>query len=119
MALYLNESRHSLYCSPDLGPWPRLSSVELPGCGECPDFFELPLDGKKDHMKWIFWGGNGMYRVGTFDGTTFHPETESIRSNFGNTGYAAQTFFNDPKGRRVQIAWHNSPEFPGAAWNQE
>jgi fructan beta-fructosidase len=77
------------------------------------------LDGDKAKTKWVFWGGSGNYFVGSFDGTAFHPETESIRSNFGNTGYAAQTFYNDPRGRRVQISWHNGSTFPGAPWNQE
>lgn len=119
MALYLAGDRYALLASSDLKTWNRLSTIELPGASECPDFFELPLDGDKRKTKWVFWGGNGRYRVGSFDGKTFMPETDAIPSNFGNTGYAAQTYFNDPKGRRVQIAWHNNANFPNSAWNQE
>lgn len=119
MALYLEGNRYALLASKDLRRWTRLSTVEMPGASECPDFFELPVEGDRRRMKWVFWGGSGRYRVGSFDGTTFTPESESIPTNFGNTGYAAQTFFNDPKGRRVQIAWHNNANFPDVAWNQE
>ncbi len=119
MALYLDGNHYGLFGSANLLSWKRLSTVEMDGTSECPDFFELPVDNDRRQMKWVFWGANGRYRIGGFDGTTFTPETELLPTNFGNTGYAAQTFFNDPKGRRVQIAWHNNSVFPSAAWNQE
>ncbi len=119
LALYLDGNRYGLFGSSNLRTWTPLSNVEMPGASECPDFFELPLDGNSKQRKWVFWGASGNYRVGAFDGTTFEPETESIRSNFGNTSYAAQTFFNDPKGRRIQIGWLNGSTFPGCAWNQQ
>jgi sucrose-6-phosphate hydrolase SacC (GH32 family) len=119
MALYLDGNRYALLSSQNLKDWTRMSEVEVPGASECPDLFALPLDGDRSKSKWVFWGGNGMYRVGSFDGTRFSADTPALVSNFGNTGYAAQTYFNDPKGRRVQIAWHNNSNFPDAAWNQE
>jgi sucrose-6-phosphate hydrolase SacC (GH32 family) len=91
----------------------------MPGSSECPDLFELPLNGDVRMRKWVFWGGNGHYMVGSFDGHHFTTKTAPIASNFGNTGYAAQTFFNDPKGRIVQISWLNNSNFPGTAWNQQ
>jgi len=117
MALYLDGSAYALYGSPNLKTWSHLSTLELPEASECPDFFEIALDGKA--KKWVFWGASGHYQVGTFDGKTFHPETESIASNFGNTAYAAQTYFDAPKNRRIQIAWFRGSEFPGATWNQQ
>jgi sucrose-6-phosphate hydrolase SacC (GH32 family) len=119
MALYLEGSRYGLFASTDLKDWRQLSTVEIPGTSECPDFFELPLDGDKRHRKWVFWGASAHYLVGSFDGTRFTPETGPIQGYFGNTGYAAQTYFNDPEGRRVQIPWLNGSEFPGCAWNQQ
>jgi fructan beta-fructosidase len=119
MALYLDGNRYGLFGSPNLRSWTSLSTVDMPGTSECPDFFELPIDGDAKRKKWVFWGAAGNYRVGAFDGTTFRPETEAIRSNFGNTSYAAQTYCNDPKGRRVQIAWLRGSEFPGCSWNQQ
>lgn len=119
LALYLDGNRYGLFSSQNLRSWTQLQTVEMPNASECPDFFELPLDGDAKHRKWVFWGASGYYRIGSFDGRTFKPETDSIRSNFGNTSYAAQTFFNDPKGRRVQIGWFNGSVFPGCGWNQQ
>lgn len=119
MALYLEGSRYGLFTSPDLKHWTQTSTVDLKGSSECPDFFELPLDGKKSNPKWIFWGANGHYMVGSFDGKAFHPETQPIPSARGGCFYASQTYFNDPKDRRVQIGWMQKSEFPNMAWNQE
>ncbi|HVT12789.1 MAG TPA: glycoside hydrolase family 32 protein [Fimbriimonadaceae bacterium] len=116
LALYLDGNRYALFSSIDLKHWTKTCDVDMSGTSECPDFFELPIDGGK---KWVFWGANGNYRVGRFDGKVFTPETNPIRSNFGNTSYAAQTYFNDPKGRRVQIAWLRDSNFPDTAWNQQ
>lgn len=116
LALYLDGNRYALFTSIDLKTWMKTCDVDMPGTSECPDFFELPIDGQK---KWVFWGANGNYRVGSFDGKKFTPETGAIRSNFGNTSYAAQTYFNDPKGRRVQISWFQNSNFPDTAWNQQ
>ena len=121
MALYLDGHKYGFFGSADLKTWSKLSEIEVPGAAECPDFFEIPLDGDATHTKWVFWTAPGLYRVGTFDGTTFAPETPPIRSNWGNTdtSYAAQTFFNDPKGRRVQIAWLQGSNFTDTFWNQQ
>lgn len=118
MALYLDGNRYALLGSRDLKVWTKLCDVPMPGTAECPDFFELPVQGSRDRY-WVFWGANGNYRLGKFDGNTFTPVTEPIRSNFGNTRYAAQTYFGEPHGRRVQIGWMNGSVFPGAVWNQQ
>ena len=52
----------------------RLSEVPPSGAGECPDLFELPVDGDVQKMKWVFWGGNNNYLIGGFDGKTFTQE---------------------------------------------
>lgn len=119
MALYLDGSRYGIFGSKNLKAWSPLSQVEIPHASECPDFFELPIEGEKGRKLWVFWGASGYYRLGKFDGHSFTPATDSFRSNFGNTSYAAQTYFNDPKGRRIQIAWLNNSEFPDTPWNQQ
>ena len=43
--------------------------------------------------------------TGSFDGQFFHADGEAVAAKFGNTGYAAQTYSNAPKGRVIQIAW--------------
>lgn len=119
MVLYLDGDRYALFGSPNLREWTKLCDVSMPGSGECPDFFEAPVVGERGRKEWVFWSANGRYRLGRFDGTKFEPTTGSIATNFGNTGYAAQTYYNEPKGRRVQIAWMNNANFPGCAWNQQ
>ncbi len=72
---------------------------------ECPDFFELPVDGNEANRKWVLSAANSMYAIGSFDGTTFTPEAERLLNQVGRDYYAAQTFSNDPTGRRVEIGW--------------
>ncbi|MBS1706440.1 MAG: glycoside hydrolase family 32 protein [Armatimonadetes bacterium] len=119
MVLYLNEDRFAILGSDDLKTWRRLSELRLPGSSECPDLFQLPLDGDKNKMMWVFWAAGGDYQVGQFDGVTFTPSSAVRHSAFGNTGYAAQTYSNAPKGRTIQIAWYRGAEFPNCPWNQE
>ncbi len=121
MALYLDGSDYALFGSKNLKAWTKLSDTPLPGCGECPDFFELPVDGDATKSKWLFWGGNGSYRLGTFDGTTFKPETESLKSCWGANDYAAQTYSDIPTtdGRRIQIAWMAGGKYPSMPFNQQ
>jgi sucrose-6-phosphate hydrolase SacC (GH32 family) len=121
MALYLDGHDYALFGSPNLKQWTKLSDVPLPGCGECPDFFELPVDGDAAKSQWLFWGGNGNYRLGTFDGTTFQPRTDSLPSHWGANDYAAQTYSDIPAadGRRIQIAWMAGGKYPSMPFNQQ
>lgn len=105
------------FSSKNLKDWTPLSEVE--GYYECPDMFELPLDGNEANRKWVLTAANSDYQVGTFDGTKFTPETpEKVKGQRGNGMYAAQTFANMPDGRRVQIGWGTTPA-PGMPFNQQ
>jgi fructan beta-fructosidase len=121
MALYLEGNDFALFASPNLKEWTRLDDVPLAGSGECPDFFPLPADGDTDQTKWVFWGGNGNYLVGSFDGREFTPESEVLRSEWGANCYAAQTWSDVPPsdGRRLQIAWMARGQYPGMPFNQQ
>jgi fructan beta-fructosidase len=121
MALYLDGDRYALFGSPDLKQWTKLCDVPLPGASECPDFFELPVDGDPARAKWVFWGGNGTYRLGSFDGQQFRPATESLKSLWGGNDYAAQTYSDIPPrdGRRIQIAWMSGGRYPEMPFNQQ
>jgi len=122
MALFLDppddRPNYALFGSPDLKQWTRLCDIKLP-CTECPDFFELPVDGDPANRKWVFWGADGHYLVGSFDGSAFTPEAEPRRAYEGNA-YAAQTFSDLPArdGRRVQIAWLVG-DLPGMPFNHQ
>lgn len=110
--------------SPNLKDWTPVSSIKGEGgyLFECPEFFELPLVGGEDGVKkWVLQGANSEYAVGTFDGKTFVPDPGEVklRGQFGREFYAAQTFSNEPKGRRVEIGWwRTATDSGGAAFNQ-
>ncbi len=121
MALYLDGDDFALFSSPDLKTWQKLCDVPMPGTSECPDFFELPVDGDARNTRWVFWGGNGNYRLGAFDGRRFLPETPPLRSRYGANDYAAQTYSDIPAsdGRRIQITWMQGGRYPGMPFNQQ
>jgi len=121
MALYLDENDYVLLGSENMKEWRELSGVAMPGTGECPDFFELPVDGDPANRKWVFWGGAGVYQVGTFDGAIFTPETDSLRAELGANGYAAQTWSDVPEedGRRIQVSWMAGGKYPRMPFNQQ
>ena len=121
MALYLDKSDYALFSSPDLKRWQKLSDVTLPGDSECPDFFEIAVDGDAQNRRWIFYGANGLYLVGKFDGTTFTPETQPLALQQGNTWYASQTYSDIPAtdGRRILVPWgRNGDLHHGMPFNQ-
>ncbi|MHC4260025.1 MAG: glycoside hydrolase family 32 protein, partial [Planctomycetota bacterium] len=121
MALYLDDNDFILLSSKNLKRWTRIQDIKLPGSGECPDFFPMAVDGDRNNIRWLFWGGNGRYLLGTFDGRRFTPETqEPLESVIGNY-YAAQTYSDIPEsdGRRIQIAWMAKGKFPDMPFNQQ
>lgn len=119
MALYLTGNDYGLFGSPDLIHWQRLSTVTMPGSSECPDMFELPIDGEPGATRWIFVGGDGRYFIGSFDGTTFTPEAGPLRVDYGPNFYATQTWNDAPRGRRIQIAWMAGGQYPEMPFNQQ
>ena len=117
MALFLDGGKYALFGSPNLKEWTKLSDVPPSGADECPDMFELPVDGDAKNTRWVFWGGNSNYLIGKFDGTTFTKEAGPFRFEHGNNYYAAQSYSDIPKedGRRIQIAWMHGGRYPGHA----
>ena len=114
--MVLNErDGHSIYTSSDLKRWTFQSHTT--GFRECPELFELPVDGDPSRTKWVMYGASGTYMLGTFDGKRFNPESGK---HYYTTGclYAAQTFANIPSsdGRRIQIGWGRI-EQPGMPFN--
>ena len=105
----------SIFTSKNLINWELQSHIE--GFYECPDLFELPLDGDKGKSKWVLLGGSGEYRVGTFDGKQFTPETRKRTLDYGKNFYATQTWSNQPDGKLIQLAWMRGGEFPDMPFN--
>lgn len=120
MALYLDKNDYALFGSMNLKEWTRLSDLQIPDT-ECPDIFELPVDGDAENTRWVFWGAAGKYYVGDFDGTTFTPEGDAHRADYGANFYAAQTWSDVPAsdGRRIQIAWMSGSKPPEMPFNQQ
>ena len=126
MVLYVEwQKKHTIhfFTSSNLREWTLASITEgIPGSNylyECPDFFELPVDGKSSNRKWVLLAANGEYAIGTFDGTKFSPEHSKLPGHRGRGFYAPQTFSDIPKrdGRRIQIGWFQT-ETKGMPFNQ-
>lgn len=103
--MVLNErDGHSIYTSENLKEWTYRSHTT--GFWECPELFELPVDGDPYNTRWVMYGASGNYMIGSFDGRTFTPEAGKFRYS-GGAVYAAQTFNGIPArdGRRIQIGW--------------
>ena len=130
------------YSSKDLKTWKFESRVEQKKWGDelcgCVDFFQLPVDppspggygetgGDPKNMKWVMVLIDGSYIVGTFDGHKFYTLSgkpavtdDRVRSLVicGNF-YATQSWYNVPRGRRVQITWMRGGRYPGMPFNQQ
>jgi len=113
------------YESTDLKSWSSMSTfgpaAATKGVWECPDLFELPVEGT-DASRWVLevdlgegsvaGGSGGQYFIGTFDGTTFTAESPSsddrpLWIDYGADFYAGVSFSNMPD-RRVFLAWMNN-----------
>jgi fructan beta-fructosidase len=107
MAIYENGT--TFYGSKDLIEWEYLSNIKFGY--ECPDVFQLPLDGDENNKKWVLQDANGSYLIGEFNGKTFQKDTnqQTFVMDIGPDFYAAQTFpmGNLPNNdtRIIQLAW--------------
>lgn len=115
LALY--EDGITFYTAPDLKTWTKRTTIDFGA--ECPDLYQLPVDGDTKNMKWVLQDASGTYTLGQFDGTTFtldHPDASAANKPDGSylfhvdqSGdfYASQTFnrASFPDARAVQIAW--------------
>ncbi|MCF8302033.1 MAG: T9SS type A sorting domain-containing protein [Bacteroidales bacterium] len=110
--------RMGFWSSTDLKNWGLLSTTGG-GWFECPDFFKRPVDGDSTNTKWVMVDGDGSYKIGTFDGESFMPESSKMVGDYGVNYYATQSWNNTPNGRRIQIAWMRDGYFPGMPFNQQ
>lgn len=121
MSLYLDGNDYALFSSTDLKKWKGESTIHLTNASECPDLFKLPVDGDIKNTKWVFWGANGNYLIGEFDGKRFNPESKVLKADLGKNFYAAQTWNDIPEsdGRTIQIAWMAGGKYPNMPFNQQ
>ena len=116
-----------LYKSKNLKKWDYVSAFgkgigQQPCQYECPDFFQLPVNGDKKNMKWVmtmninpgcWFGGSGTeYFVGDFDGKTFHcPDAQDVKwLDWGKDHYATVTFSNTGD-RVLSMTWMSNWEY--------
>ncbi len=104
MVLYLDGNTFAFFRSVDLQNWEETQRLTMEGMWECPDLFELSVDGTDGEKKWVFWSADGYYVVGDFDGFQFTPQSEVLCAYGTKLPYAAQTYAGI-KGRIVSIAW--------------
>ncbi|MBS1715152.1 MAG: glycoside hydrolase family 32 protein [Armatimonadetes bacterium] len=119
MVMYGEGSYHVLNSS-NLTDWTD-TGHPIPDSFECPDMFELPVEGEPGTKKWIVVQGNGHYSVGTFDGKRFVQEGERQVCDIGPNFYATQTWANTETGdgRRIQAAWMRGSVFPNMPFSQQ
>lgn len=119
MTLFLDMNDYRFLASPNLKTWTKLHDITVPGCGECPDFFEIAVEGEPGVTKWVWTAANDKYLVGTFDGKRFIPEVMTQPGHYGQSYYAVQTYSDLPARRRVQMGWMDRSEYPGMPFNQQ
>jgi fructan beta-fructosidase len=93
----------AFHTSPDLKAWTFRSRIE--GFFECPEIFDLAVDGDAKTTRWVLFAADARYVVGRFDGGTFTPEHEGKRQLHWGKYYASLTFNDAPDGRRIQVGW--------------
>lgn len=123
MSLAVNDSI-AFYSSDDLKNWTALSKFggnpsegAHGGVWECPDLLSFDLNG---HQVWVLLvsinpggpneGSVTQYFLGDFDGKVFRKYgiDHNLWMDWGPDNYAGVTFSNDPKNRKLLIAWMNN-----------
>lgn len=120
-----------IFTSPDLKEWTLQSSFgkglgAQDGVWECPDLFELPVEGS-DMKKWVLlcninpggpFGGSGIqYFIGDFDGKTFTADTDTNGKvltkwlDYGKDNYAVVSWSDAPDNRRTIIGWMSNWQY--------
>jgi fructan beta-fructosidase len=115
------------YKSKNLKKWTYVSAFgkglgQQPCQYECPDFFQLPVNGDKKKMKWVmtmninpgcwFGGSATEYFVGDFDGKNFTcPDANEVKwLDWGKDHYATVTFSNTGD-RVLGITWMSNWQY--------
>ena len=115
------------YKSKNLKKWTYVSAFgkglgQQPCQYECPDFFQLPVNGDKKNMKWVmimninpgcwFGGSATEYFVGDFDGKNFTcPDGNDVKwLDWGKDHYATVTYSNTGD-RVLAMTWMSNWQY--------
>ncbi|MHA7845986.1 GH32 C-terminal domain-containing protein [Serratia sp. D1N4] len=124
VAVLATQHKAVLYSSPNLRDWTFMSEFgpanASAGVWECPDLFELPVDGHPENKKWVLIinlnpggpvGGSGsQYFVGNFNGTTFEADQTSLFGSEPPAGTAIENF----EGNYSSVGWTATGDLVGA-----
>lgn len=132
-----DEHKARIYGSADLKQWHSVSEFgpagAIDGQWECPELFELPVEGESQ-KRWVMkiglnpgalQGGSGeQYFVGQFDGTRFineNPPSQTLWTDYGKDCYCALTFNGLPKSQPVSMIgwmsnWQYAADLPTSPW---
>ncbi|MBV8570543.1 MAG: glycoside hydrolase family 32 protein [Acidobacteriaceae bacterium] len=123
-----NEHKVRFYTSPDLKHWTHTTDFGPEGATggqwECPELFQLPLEGSTE-TRWVLkvglnpgglQGGSGeQYFVGRFNGRRFvndNPATLQLWTDYGKDCYCALTFNGLPRTQSpVMIGWMDNWQY--------
>ncbi|MBM7503536.1 glycoside hydrolase family 32 protein [Agromyces aurantiacus] len=128
------------YTSPDLRSWTYRSGFERDDLGilECPDLFEMSVDGDPSTTRWVLAAGvNGelygmttgtAYWIGDWDGRSFTPDSDEPQwLDRGSDFYAAVTWDDPRLGERDRLAsrlaigwlnnWSYASDLPTDGWS--
>jgi sucrose-6-phosphate hydrolase SacC (GH32 family) len=119
MLLY-GDGKYQFFTSKNLLNWQDAGGEPINGY-ECPDFFEMSVEGRPELKKWVLVHGDGGYQLGAFDGRSFVPDFVDRKHCSHGDYYATQTFENTAAkdGRRIQIAWMRFSQFPDMPFSQQ
>jgi len=119
------------FTSPDLKTWTLQGDFgkgegAQDGVWECPDLFQLPVEGT-DLTKWMLIcninpggpsGGSAIqYFIGDWDGKRFRADTDASGKiptkwlDYGKDNYALVSWSDAPQGRRTAIGWMSNWQY--------
>lgn len=93
-----------IFTSDDLQNWTLDQSFG--NVHECPEFFELPVDGDESNKRWVLMEASSEYFIGEYRDRQFVPDHKEKKvTMIPRACYAGQCFSNPPDGRAVYIGW--------------
>lgn len=132
-----NQHKIRFYASPNLKRWTAISDFGPAGATggqwECPELFEVPVQGRAE-TRWVLkvglnpgarLGGSGeQYFIGNFNGWRFtndNPAAVTLWTDYGKDCYCALTFSGLPRNRMpVMIGWMDNWQYaaklPTSPW---
>lgn len=126
MAIAIADQRKiGFYSSKDLKTWEHLSDFGPMGAQsqvwECPDLFQLPVDGDPNQQKWVMLVGMGpnkeQYFIGDFDGEKFTLDSAASGYLLRGEGLPGEVFADFENGMPEGWTVEGSPAAVGSGDN--